>query len=425
VFVLLLIPLAAVVLVVLAVVGFAGFGPLTDDRRADRSGVIGAIGPAVGLLLGSVVLAGAVIAGVGLVGVDGGADGDDGGRRGGAMRATSPTSRPVESAPTARQDATTVTTQPAAGGGRPAVALGPVVAIEAGAATFPASYDVADGLGPATVLRMRATGFEPFVRGVAQQCVDGSPTRCGNSLPVQFDEDGAAEFQYLVSDDFLAPLQVPGRCRADSAPCTVNVRALSGRDHGEIHTVFGDRVAPAGRISVTPSRELSLDGQTVTVTVDDYPPGARLDAMLCAAPDATGTRCGTPGPTAPLVVGANGTGRARLVIEPSRVGTEGAPCFRGDDCGVSVASAAVFARAPVVRISFAAPPGAAYDPTRLVIGLGLAIVLLVIAAVLLRHTDWSPIGEAAAPEIDDAEYADLDAIIAALPPIEDEPVPVH
>ena len=39
---------------------------------------------------------------------------------------------------------------------------------------------------------------------------------------------------------------------------------------------------------------------------------------------------------------------------------------------------------------------------------------------LIKRTDWSAVGEAAAPEIDDAEYADLDAIIAALPPEEDE-----
>ena len=84
----------------------------------------------------------------------------------------------------------------------------------------------------------------------------------------------------------------------------------------------------------------------------------------------------------------------------------------------------MFARAPVVPISFAAPPGATYDSTRLVIGLGFALLLLAIAAALLRRTDWSPVGEAAAPEIDDAEYADLDAIIAALPTVEDESVTV-
>ena len=420
-YLLLLVPLAAVVVVVLAVVGFAGIGPFSDDRRADRSGGAGAIGPAVGLLLGSVVLVGAVIGAVALVGVGGG----EGGRVG-TRGAPPPTLRPAGSASTARTAGTTVTTQPAAGGVRRPVGLGPMVAIEAdGGETFAASYDVADGLEPATVLRMHVTGFEPFARAVAQQCIHGSPPRCGNRLSVQFDADGAAAFQYLVTDDFLLPLTVPGRCGANAPPCTVVVRATTGRDHGELLTVFGDHGAPAGRISVTPSRELSLEGETVTVKVDHYPPGARLTAMLCAAPDASGTRCGVPGPTAPLLVGADGRGRARLALEPSRVGSDGAPCFRGDDCGISVASERVFVRAPVVPISYAAPPGAAYDTPRLLFGLALALVLLAIAAVLLRRTDWSPIGEAAAPEIDEAQYADLDAIIAALPPVEDEPVPVH
>ena len=106
--------------------------------------------------------------------------------------------------------------------------LGPVVAIEAdGGQTFPVSYDVADGLAPATVLRMRASGFEPFAPAVAQQCIHGSPPRCGNSVPVQFDADGQAEFQFLVTDDFLLPLPVPGRCRADATPCSVVVRAVA------------------------------------------------------------------------------------------------------------------------------------------------------------------------------------------------------
>ncbi len=47
-------------------------------------------------------------------------------------------------------------------------------------------------------------------------------------------------------------------------------------------------------------------------------------------------------------------------------------------------------------------------------------MLLLVAIWLVRRTDWRPVGEAAAPEIDDAEYADLDSIIAALPPEEDD-----
>jgi hypothetical protein len=83
-----------------------------------------------------------------------------------------------------------------------------------------------------------------------------------------------------------------------------------------------------------------------------------------------------------------------------------------------VASRDVFVRAPVVPITFAVPPGADYDPTRLLLGLALAALFVAIGAWLVLRSDWSAIGEAAAPEIDDAEYADLDAIIAALPPEE-------
>lgn len=61
-----------------------------------------------------------------------------------------------------------------------------------------------------------------------------------------------------------------------------------------------------------------------------------------------------------------------------------------------------------------AAAAAEYDPVRLTVGLGAAAVLLVVAAWLVRTTDWSTVGEAAAPEIDGAAYADLDAIVADL-----------
>lgn len=304
-----------------------------------------------------------------------------------------------------------------------APALGPTVTIEADDdENFPTSYDVADRLEPSTVLRIRATGFEPFAAGFAQQCRSGATRRCGNVIPVQFDADGEARFQYLVTDRFLRDGEVPGGCRSGAAPCTIVVSDVRGHRRGGIQSVFGGPVAPPGRITVHPATGISLDGEMVTVRVSEYPPGTRLQAMLCAAPNAFGRRCGRPGPSAPLVVGSDGTGRTNLHIEPGLVGSALASCERGDDCGVSVASDAVFARAPVVPISFAAPPGAAYDPTRLVVGLALAALLVLVACGLIWRTDWSPVGEAAAPEIDEAEYADLDAIIAALPPEVDAPV---
>ncbi len=312
-----------------------------------------------------------------------------------------------------------------AGGARAAApSLGPAVTIEAeDGERFPASYDVADGLESSTVLQIRATGFEPNVSGFAQQCAPSEFNRCANVIPVRFDADGEARFQYLVTDHFLLGGRLPGRCRPVAAPCTVIVADVHRHRRGEIQTVFGSTVAPAGHITVTPTDGLSLDGETVRVEVRDYPAGARVTAALCAAPDAIGRRCGQPGPSASLVVGSDGTGRTRLRIEPGPVGPELASCSRGDDCGVSVVSKNVFARAPVVPISFAAPPGASYDGNRLLVGLALAGLLLLIAVGLIWRSDWSAVGEAAAPEIDEADYADLDAIIAALPPEVEVPVP--
>jgi hypothetical protein len=43
-----------------------------------------------------------------------------------------------------------------------------------------------------------------------------------------------------------------------------------------------------------------------------------------------------------------------------------------------------------------------YDPARLVIGLGVAIALLIVAAWLVRTTDWHPPSEADTPELDRA-----------------------
>jgi hypothetical protein len=406
----LLVP-CALVLVVLSVLGLAGFGPLTDDRRADRGGALGVVGPAVGLLVGGGVLALTVIGSFLLVGVGGGDDDTE--------------SRP----PTPRASTPTPKTQRVAEPRpeRRVATLGANVIIEADESEgFPDSYDVADRLAANTVLQVHARGFEPFAAAIAEQCAPTVTARCFNVIPVQFDADGEARFQYLVSADFANGEAVPGRCRAGAAPCTIVVRATPGSTHGEIQTIFGDAIAPPGSITVTPAAGLSLAGETVTVEVRDYPPRAKVWALLCAAPDAAGLRCGAPGPQAPVVVGSDGRGSTKLVIEPGPVGKYRVTCGRGDACGISVASPEVFARAPVVPITFAAPPGADYDPTRLALGLAVAALLVGIAAWLVIRTDWSAVGEAAAPEIDDAEYADLDAIIAALPPeADDELVPTH
>lgn len=399
----LLIPAALAVLVVSAL-GFAGIGPLTDERRADRDGILGGIGPAIGLVIGAGLFVVAVVAAVGITGLSRGEHASDAG-----SDSTTSTSAPVERSAV-----------PVAG---PSVTL-MAESGEDGNSKFPTSYEVADGLAPDTVLSVRVSGFEPFASGIAEQCSGGTSRRCGNAIPVQFDGDGTARFQYLIADDFLEPGSTVEGCRVETAVCTIEVRSYDDETDREtsasVQTVFGEELPSPGRTVVTPSTGLSLEGERVTVEVYDYPPGVAVTAMLCAAPDAFGPQCGAPGPTAVIDVGADGTGRTTLVVSPGPVGLDRVSCARGDDCGISVVSDNVFVRAPVVPIGFAAPPGAAYDPFRLGLGLALAVVLLLVAAVLLVRTDWAPVGEAAAPEIDDADYADLDAIIAALPPEADD-----
>ena len=407
---LLLVPFA-LVLIVVSVLGFAGFGPLTDDRRSEREGVLGALGPAVGLLAGIGILGLAVI---GMGSVIGLADHDDREadeklHSSGPAASTPTTDTPPRTAPRLRST-------------RPASVVGPNVTI-----------GVDDGEGFPSVLRRRrpARGATPSSgsprtassRSNAASWSSArrrSRPRCFNQIPVQFDEDGIARFQYLATLSFLQGSPPAGRCRVGTAPCVIVVRSVEADRRGELQTIFGATAPSPGRITVTKADGLSLDGETVTVTVRNYPPGVTVRAMLCAAPEATLDRCGRPGPQAPLVVGADGTGRTELRIEPGPVGAVRASCTRGSDCGIAVASRDVFARAPVVPISFAGRGGASYDPARLALGLALAAILVGIAAWLLVRTDWSAVGEAAAPEIDDAEYADLDAIIAALPPEEDE-----
>jgi hypothetical protein len=289
--------------------------------------------------------------------------------------------------------------------------------------TFPPSYPVADELTPASVLRVHVRGFPSLARATVKQCLAATST-CGNRFPVIFDENGQAFFQYLVSERFT-PSSSPNRCRAGDAPCSLVVEDEDGGTRAEVQTLFVDAAPKPGRIQVTPSTGLA-EGQLATVEVRDYPPGARVTAMLCSPPDARGPRrCGAPGPTATLTVGRDGTGSTRLRVGTGPVGTEGVRCDQSVTCGVSVASDTVFTRAPVVPIVFAGPGGADLEPIQIAVGLAIAVVLLGAATLLVKTTDWSPVGEVAAPEIDDAEFADLDAIVAALPPEDDDADLLH
>lgn len=290
---------------------------------------------------------------------------------------------------------------------------------------FPRAHQVVDELAAGEVLRIQASGFEEFALGRVMQCVAASVVVCGNSFPVQFDASGQAYFQYLVTDEFHRDVVGSGGCRAGAARCTIVVEDVGAPQRAEVDTIFSDAAPPAGTITVEPNTSLE-EHQEVVVRITRYPPGVSVDVMVCAAPAvADPARCGPLSSKASITVGPDGAGRTTLRVRRGPVGTELVECARVAACGVAVFSAEVFARAPVVPISFARGPGASYDEGRLITAMSVALGLLAVAVILVRRTDWAAVGEAAAPEIDDVEYADLDAIVAALPPEPDEALAHH
>ena len=260
------------------------------------------------------------------------------------------------------------------------------------------------GLAPDSVLAIDAIGFPPDTTAVAEQCETGADPLCRNSLRVRLDDHGRAFFQYLVHQ--LAD----GRCTADRPRCFVRLR--TGDHSGTATLVFDDAMPTLGHITVRP-RVGVRSGDTVTVTATGFPPGVVVSGRLCAPPHRSDDRgCAPVGPEATATIDANGSGSLRVVVRSGRLGDDRLPCDRRSRCVIAVAGEGLAANAPPVAVAFAGPAGADYDTGRTVGGLALAALLLFSAWLLVRRTDWAPVGEVAAPEIDQSEYADLDAMVA-------------
>ena len=168
----LLLPLIvfAFVLLVLSILGLAGVGPLTEARRGGRSGLPGAIGPMIGLLAGGGCLALAVIGSLAMVGLGSGDSDSDADKTHRDTSIAAPSRRRGKGRSRAHNH------QHNQRRGHSTARLGPEVTVEAEeGTTFPASYDVADGLVSGTVLRLRVRGFEPFAEAVAEQCTPSCP----------------------------------------------------------------------------------------------------------------------------------------------------------------------------------------------------------------------------------------------------------
>lgn len=278
---------------------------------------------------------------------------------------------------------------------------------------FRTDLRVVDELTSPTVLRVNASGFPSFARASAQQCMYDPGRRCGNRLPVQTDESGRATFQYLVADDFTGTVDRAGGCRPDRNRCTVRIETIGSDQVAEIDTVFGGEARPLATIDLTPADEI-VDGSLVTVDVSGYPPAASFEAVLCRAPHVGDPRfCGSPGPSTSMTVGSDGTATATLTVTEGVVGSESSKCTRRTTCGVTLVSDDMYVRAATPAVTFAGRAGPEYDRTRLASGLGIAVALVALAIWWMTTGEWDPPQEAAARDLEAAEYADLDALVAA------------
>jgi len=250
---------------------------------------------------------------------------------------------------------------------------------------------VLDGLPADGVVVVRAVGFGWVERGRVELCTPraGRPPACTGAFPVQFDEDGDAEVQYL-----LPAAVVPGGCRAGGPTCLIRVTGDDDARWAARQVVLVDRVGPA-RVAVTPSTGLR-EGAVIEVRVRGLTPGTRATAAVCTAPglgDLSGCREPTPGFTAD----SSGAGVIRLALD------EATPCGPRRGCAVVVLSGNGFVAAPAFPVRFSLGPGPRYHGGRLGAGLLVAAVFLGIALALVRTTDWGAPSEGSTPELDGAD----------------------
>lgn len=369
------------VVVVAAVAVVAAAAAASGRDRATTHSLLGGAGPPLILLggVGAAVVLGSAVAVT--VGFRGGGPEEE--------RATTPPPTAPAAAEAAEPASASPNDEPVP---RPVVpaGTGPEVKIRAGGSPI-----VIDRLPDHTVMVVNATGFRPGTGEVAQ-CGPGTegPGDCRNRFPIEFGAEGAARFQYLVSDR----VHEGERCGAGQQPCLLVVFGSHGEGEGRAFTVFHDPAPPAGRVTVAPTAGLS-DGDVATVTATGFPPATRLLTAQC--PLDTGVVPGACRSADATRTGPDGTAVIRLTIRTGEV--DGVVCGPRRPCSIQVTAEAPIA--PVSRvITFSAAQSARYHGAKLAAGLVLAVLLLALAWRLLRTTDWREPAAAATPEMDRAVF---------------------
>lgn len=235
--------------------------------------------------------------------------------------------------------------------------------------------------------------------GRARQC-RADERRCGPAIPVQADLEGRARFLF----EFTA--QLPGDQSVDcgTEPCTILVTDVDGERLVSVPLVFGASVTTAV-VDVDRSRGLGSE-EIVSVSLTGFRPGP-VTVTLCTPPGPVDpASCGSPAPEVVAMVGADGKASVELSVRAGQVGSRGAVCDRGRPCGVGVIGRPDVA---VLKIGFSGTNDARPGRAQVVVGLAIAAMLLLAAAVGIRRGPWTPPGgDPFAGIVLDDPFADLD-----------------
>lgn len=213
------------------------------------------------------------------------------------------------------------------------------------------------GVGAGDVIDLRGTGFVGDHEGVIAQCDGVGGRQCRNVFPVRTDDNGALRAQYRLA------AMPPG------GAVVVEVDLDRGG------ALVGDRDRPVVRLAGN------------TVVVSGAVAGTDLTVLRCGRRDDVATDCRE---SRTLTVSSDGT--ARGAVDETRRGER---LVLVDAAGI-VVTEPLEVDAPVEP---AAVDGVDLDGRRVVAGLLVALILVGVAAHLIRGTDWRVPAEAAVPTL--------------------------
>jgi hypothetical protein len=218
---------------------------------------------------------------------------------------------------------------------------------------------VVGDLAAGDVVEVHGDGFPADAEGVVAQCENSRDHRCDNIASVRSDNAGRVRTAYRLGPE-----------------------SSGGALVVEIDFARAAATLVFGAAEIDPPPLLQISGRSLVVSRGA--PRASLVVAHCAVDAAVVGDCDTG---ASLVLDAAGSGRVD-VDRPDR----GARLILLDAQGAVAAGPVLVAERP--------SPPVHIDSGRLVVGLGLALLLVLAAALLVRTTDWRVPAEAATPALD-------------------------